>query len=117
VFRRADLARGTRSGNQLVRSASLSYVDGQSGDLVIAVKPGWMFTGAGTTHGSANPDDQRVPIILFGPGIKAGQYREAATPADIAPTLAALTGITMQNVDGRVLQAAMTAPAATSTRP
>jgi arylsulfatase A-like enzyme len=117
VFRRAELARGTKSGNQLVRAASLSYLDGQSGDLVIAVKPGWMFTGSGTTHGSLNPDDQRVPIIMFGPGFKAGQYRESATPADIAPTLAALIGISLPNAEGRVLRAAMSAPAATSTRP
>jgi predicted AlkP superfamily pyrophosphatase or phosphodiesterase len=117
VFRRADLARGTRSGNQLVRAASLSYMEGQSGDLVVALKPGWMFAGAGTTHGSANPDDQRVPIMLLGPGIKPGQYRESATPADIVPTLASLVGITMPSAEGRVLSSAMVSPPAPSTRP
>ena len=41
----------------------------------------------GTTHGSANADDQRVPVLFLGHGIKPGKYSQAATPADLAPTL------------------------------
>jgi arylsulfatase A-like enzyme len=118
VFRSETLPGALASRDALQRAAALSYVSGVSGDLVLALKPGWMFSGSGTTHGSAAPDDQRVPIILFGPGIKPGQYREAVTPADIAPTLAAMTGIALPNAEGRVLRAALTAPppAAGSTR-
>jgi predicted AlkP superfamily pyrophosphatase or phosphodiesterase len=118
VFRREELEKGATSRNSLTRAAALSYVSDVSGDLVIAAKPGWMFSGAGTTHGSAHPEDQNVPVILFGHGIKPGQYREAATPADLAPTLAALVGITMPGVEGRVLRSAIAAvPPASSTRP
>jgi len=38
-----------------------------------------------------------VPILLMGGRIQKGEYFGAATPADIAPTLAALCGITLGN--------------------
>jgi len=37
-----------------------------------------------------------VPILLLGPGVKAGKYQDAASPADLAPTLAMLSGLTMK---------------------
>jgi hypothetical protein len=40
------------------------------------------------------------------PGVKPGVYEEQVTPADIAPTLAALCGFTLQNVDGQILTTA-----------
>jgi hypothetical protein len=39
----------------------------------------------------------------MGYGIQHGEYFEQVTPADIAPTLGALTGITLAVHDGRVL--------------
>jgi predicted AlkP superfamily pyrophosphatase or phosphodiesterase len=110
VFRREHMLNGASSSDPLLRAAALSYVPRLSGDLVMALKPGWMYVATGTTHGSANPDDQRVPVILMGPGIRAGQYREAITPADVAPTLAELTGITMPRAEGRALRSALTSP-------
>ncbi len=74
---------------------------------MIAPKAGWMAGGLGTTHGSANPDDQRVPILLMGRGIKQGRYGDAASPADIAPTLASLCGITLPQAQGTVLRSAL----------
>jgi predicted AlkP superfamily pyrophosphatase or phosphodiesterase len=84
------------SKDPLVRAASLSYFQGRSGDIVFATKPGWMISTAGTTHGSASPDDQRVPILFLGAGIKPGKYQDAATPADLTPTLAAIVGLSMK---------------------
>jgi predicted AlkP superfamily pyrophosphatase or phosphodiesterase len=107
VFRREELADASVPGDALRRAAALSYVPNRSGDLVIAPKPGWIFAGNGTTHGSANPDDQRVPILLVGWGIKGGRYEQPATPADIAPTLAELCGISLADAEGRVLREAL----------
>ena len=56
--------------------------------------------------------DERVPVLLFGAGIKPGKYWGAASPADLAPTLAALTGVTMARPDGRVLSEALAATVA-----
>jgi predicted AlkP superfamily pyrophosphatase or phosphodiesterase len=107
VFRPERLRAGADSSEPLLRAASLSYVPRASGDLVFALKPGWISVASGTTHGTANPDDQRVPVILMGPGIRPGVYRDAVTPADIAPTLASLVGITLPRAEGRPLNAVL----------
>jgi predicted AlkP superfamily pyrophosphatase or phosphodiesterase len=91
---------------------------------VVVPKPYWFYVsadgtaqpGSATTHGSMYAYDQQVPIILFGAGIKRGEYLGTATPADIAPTLAQLCGITLANIDGRVLIEAL-APARIPVRP
>jgi hypothetical protein len=111
----ADAAAGDRDG----RAALLSYYPGRSGDFVVVPKPYWFYVtvdgtpqpGSATTHGSMYAYDQHVPLILFGAGIKRGEYLRAATPADIAPTLAQLCGITLARIDGEVLIEALS-PAA-----
>jgi predicted AlkP superfamily pyrophosphatase or phosphodiesterase len=107
VFRPEQLRAGADSADPLLRAASLSYVPRISGDLLFALKPGWISVASGTTHGTANIYDQRVPVILMGPGIRPGEYRDAVTPADIAPTLATLVGITLRRAEGRSLNAAL----------
>lgn len=104
VFTADELARGNTSSDPDLRAAALSYVAGRSGDLIISPKPGWMVSAGGTTHGAASPDDQRVPIVLFGYGVKKGRYATAASPADVAPTLASLAGITLPDAEGTVLK-------------
>jgi predicted AlkP superfamily pyrophosphatase or phosphodiesterase len=84
-----------------------SYFAGRSGDLAFVVKPNWIPQAAGTTHGTVHAYDTRVPLLLMGAGIRAGTYRIAASPADIAPTLASLVGVTLPKADGRVLVEAL----------
>ena len=103
VFRSSELRNATNGTDPLLRAAALSYYEGRSGDLVIALKPGWMFGVGGTTHGSANHDDQYVPVLFMGRGVKPGQYTQAVTPADVAPTLAALCGIALSHGEGHAL--------------
>lgn len=106
VFRADELSGLLKAKAPNVRAAALSYVPGRSGDLILAPKAGWMIGATGTTHGSANPDDQRVPILLYGSGIKPGKYDDVASPADIAPTLADITGITLSHAQGTILRSA-----------
>ena len=94
---------GPHVTNRLIREALSPYPQ----DLLIVTKPNWPLGGrvaaeAGS-HGAPYDYDQRVPVILFGAGIKAGRYDRAATPADIAPTLARVAGIKMSKAEGRVL--------------
>jgi phosphopentomutase len=96
VFRSEDVRDAAAAKDPLQRAAALSYFPGRSGDLIIATKPGWMISAAGTTHGSANPDDQRVPLLFLGSGVKPGKYQRPATPADLAPTLAAIVGVSLK---------------------
>ena len=102
VFRSEEVRGAAKSKDPLLRAAALSYFPGRSGDLIFAAKPGWMISAGGTTHGSATPDDQRVPLMFVGHGIKPGKYQQPATPADLAPTLAAIIGFSMK-ADGQPL--------------
>jgi predicted AlkP superfamily pyrophosphatase or phosphodiesterase len=109
--RRAYLAEQLKSPEQTsdtwLPAAVLSYVAGRSGDIVIALQPRWIASSDATTHGVATNDDQRVPLLFMGARIKPGRYNESATPADVAPTLAKLCGITLSHAEGRPLTAAL----------
>jgi predicted AlkP superfamily pyrophosphatase or phosphodiesterase len=109
-----DLPGRKGDGDPLVRAAALSYVPGRSGDLVVLPRPYWQNSTTGTTHGTGYGYDQRVPIVLFGAGVRPGTYDGAVTPADIAPTLAYLAGVTLARSDGRPLVQALTHPAPAS---
>jgi arylsulfatase A-like enzyme len=107
VYTSDELANAAGASDAQLRAAALSYVPGRSGDLSISLKPGWMFAGRGTTHGSTTADDQRVPVVLYGKGVKPGRYDSAASPADVAPTLAALAGVPLPKAEGRALKEAL----------
>lgn len=107
VFVGDDLARGASADDPEARAAVFGYVPERSGDLILLPNAHWIPTAAATTHGTLYLYDARVPLLLMGPGIRAGSYLGSVSPADIAPTLAYLTGITLPRVDGRVLAEAL----------
>jgi len=102
VYWADELASSAATDDPYLRSARLSYVAGRSGDLVFLSDPYWIGQANGTTHGTVYDYDQRVPLLFAGAGIKPGRYLVPATPADLAPTLAHLVGITMAHTDGQV---------------
>lgn len=120
VYRAEELSGGNKAFSQTRTAVELNYYPGRSGDLYILQKPYWLtessaegskrYTGAG--HGTPYYYDQRVPLIFMGLGIQQGEYFGEVTPADIAPTLGALTGITLAVHDGRVLAEALQKPPA-----
>lgn len=110
VYRAEELADRPATHNPLREAMADSFYAARSGDLFIVPKPYWLMDsrpagepGRGTGHGTPWNYDQQVPLLLMGFGIRPGQYYEAATPADIAPTLAVLCGITLAPRDGHVL--------------
>jgi hypothetical protein len=117
VFTRDQLERGVETDDAILRSARLSYYGPRSGDLLIVFKPYWQTGTGGATHGTPYRYDQRVPVLFFGAGIKPGKYGQTASPADIAPTLAALCGITLPRPDGRALVDALTVSSARASKP
>jgi len=95
-----------RSSDPVVRSAALSYRLGRSGDLVLVPRKYWYFggrTGGGTTHGTLHEYDQHVPLIILGGGVRHRRDRSAATPADVAPTLATFAGVRLEKAEGKNL--------------
>jgi predicted AlkP superfamily pyrophosphatase or phosphodiesterase len=115
VYRAEELGNGTTPIAQTRKAAVLSYFAGRSGDLYVLQKPYWLLDNSadgskratGTGHGTPYNYDQHVPVFFMGFGIEPGEYFEPATPADIAPTLAALTGVTLATRDGHVLAEAL----------
>ena len=95
---------------ELLAAVRASHVPERSGDITILPQPGWIFVpgnsangGDGTTHGSPHEYDQHVPLVFLGGAFTPGHYGTRATPADLAPTLAATIGLPMPDVEGRPL--------------
>ena len=72
-----------------------SFRADRSGDVLMALKPGyiWDYTGKGTTHGQPVEDDQHVPLLLSGRGITSGKYNQRVAPTDLARTLGMVLGV------------------------
>jgi hypothetical protein len=103
------MAPGARSSTDpLKRAAALNYYPGRSGDVIVVPKENWILSTSATTHGTLYPYDQHVPVILYGPGVRQQRFDNPATPADIAPSLAALAGISFRTSDGRARSEAFT---------
>ena len=106
AFSRVQLLRGATSiTDPIERRVVHGFHPARSGDVVLLAEPYKYLADLTTaTHGSAYSYDTHVPTIIMGSGIIPGRYYEAATPADIAPTLSAVLRITPPtNATGRVL--------------
>ena len=74
VYRGEALADGDYDSDPITRAAARSYFIGRSGDLVLLPRAYWVTSDSTTTHGTGHRYDTHVPVILFGYGIKPGQY-------------------------------------------
>lgn len=125
VYTAEELAGGERSLLDTRTAFEWSYYPGRSGDLFILQKPYWLLDSApagmerryGTSHGTPYAYDQRVPVLLYGFGIREGEYLRPATPADIAPTLAVLCSITLATREGHALTEALLPSPTTQLKP
>lgn len=93
--------------------------DPRMADLVLSAKEGYTFSGTAIgevvvtpktdalkgAHGY-DPNQPRMhgSFTAWGAGIKKGVKLNTISNTDVAPTMAALLGLTMKNVDGRVLK-------------
>jgi predicted AlkP superfamily pyrophosphatase or phosphodiesterase len=121
VFRAEELQGRPTTQNPIRMAEANSYFQSRSGDLFIVAKPYWLASGRadktrdyGTGHGTPYNYDQHVPVLLMGWGLEHGEFFAPITPADIAPTLASLCGVTLATHDGRVLAEALKKSAALS---
>ncbi len=110
VYRGDRLRERPLTDDPVAMAAARSYDPERSGDLIVIPKDHWFTSNNAATHGTAHDYNTRVPVILMGKGIWPGEYLTPATPADIAPTLAFLTGITLAQAEGRVLVEAVAPP-------
>ena len=83
-----------------------SFRADRSGDVFVVLKPGWMWSygrEAGTTHGQPNDEDTRVPLVVFGPGVRVGSWGPKVSPLSIARTVGALFGFEAGEPDAEIL--------------
>ncbi len=106
VYRKEELS----ATDPLTRAPALSHYEGRSGDIKMLGRAYWITSSSTTTHGTGHRYDTRVPVMLYGFGIRKGQYLEPSAPIDLAPTLAFLTGVTLPDAMGRVLTEALVRP-------
>jgi predicted AlkP superfamily pyrophosphatase or phosphodiesterase len=110
-FTRTQLLGGAVSQSDAVARRVLhGYNARRSGDVVFISEPFRYLADyvATATHGTPYSYDTHVPLVIMGGGVAPGRYRNPSTPADIAPTLAALLGVqSPSSATGRVLVEAL----------
>lgn len=95
--------------------------DGRMPDLILSAKDGYLFTG--DVAGDAVVTSTDAPLgahgysplnslmdasfVISGAGVKKGEVLDQISNMDVAPTIAKLLGVEMNNVDGRVLTEAL----------
>jgi predicted AlkP superfamily pyrophosphatase or phosphodiesterase len=85
----------------------------RSGDVYVAQRPYWFLFDKGPVacmHGSPWRYDTHVPMMFAGPGIAPSGSTRLVHPVDVAPTIAAILGITPPGAaDGEILKEAVQA--------
>ncbi|HEY3287541.1 MAG TPA: alkaline phosphatase family protein [Gemmatimonadaceae bacterium] len=103
---KADLARDT-----IARRWLHMFAPGGTVRLAVTLTP-YSYWEATTyaTHGMPHDSDAQVPVVFWGAGVRAGAYRDVVRTVDLAPTLAAILGVTpTEAIDGVVLKKAVRA--------
>jgi predicted AlkP superfamily pyrophosphatase or phosphodiesterase len=83
--------------NPVVTAVRNNHHHTRSGDIYIIQEPYWFLFDYGPVkamHGSPWRYDTHVPIIFMGPGIEPETVHRRVYPVDVAPTIAAVLGIT-----------------------
>lgn len=95
AFTNSELLSANAKPSALERTVRLTFRPDRSGDVVMALKEGYIFSYAptGTNHGQPVERDQHVPLIFWGAGVKAGNYSDRVSPLDIASTLGPMLGV------------------------
>lgn len=108
-FTHTQLSTGQLPANAITKSVMNGFFASRTGNLLVVPRPYYLLASIdATTHGTPYSYDTHVPVILYGAGIAAGSFTAASSPADIAPTLAALLKIEPpSNSVGRILTEAI----------
>ena len=90
----ASVMNGLSANEGVKAKIAAGYFRKRSGDLMVQLNPGWTeHAEKGTTHGAPYVYDTHVPLIFYGAGIKQGRTWQEYSITDIAPSIAALLGI------------------------
>ena len=105
AYTNTEIANGLPATEPLGLPIARSFRADRSPDVLVYLKPGWIFrTEPGSTHGEPNDDDAKVPLLAWGPGVRAGSWNIRVSPLSIARTVGALFGFDAGAPDAEVLQ-------------
>jgi hypothetical protein len=95
VFTRADLAAEYPVNDPIGRRMKRSYYADRCGDVGIVIAPYCLMDNflTGTNHGTPHSYDTHVPLLVIGPDVKRGVFKEEVAPLAIAAILARSAGI------------------------
>jgi hypothetical protein len=95
AYTHTQLARGAAGDDEVGRLMRRTFDPDRCGDVGVVMKPYWVLWSAltGTTHGSPNPYDTHVPLMVYGPGVKAGARTDPVRPEAAVTILARALGI------------------------
>jgi hypothetical protein len=92
AYSRTTLLKGPIENDPIGELARRSFHPDCAGDVGVVVKPYHMVGGGSNTfkatHGTPHSYDTHVPLVVFGPGIKAGVRQERVTPLAAAAIMA-----------------------------
>ena len=104
-FTRDEILAAEPAGEEVLAMLRRSYNAARGRDVVFVLKPYFMIKPtSGSTHATPYDYDTHVPIVFFGAGVPKGVHAEPVGMESLAPTLAALLGVTLPPVaDGKKL--------------
>jgi predicted AlkP superfamily pyrophosphatase or phosphodiesterase len=101
AYTRGQLTRGPLKDDRIGEMVRRSFDPERSGDVVVVTRPYHVIgevlsekvDNYRTTHGSPHPYDTHVPLLVYGPGVRAGVRDERVTPLSVAAILARGLGV------------------------
>ena len=118
VYTRDAILSGAVPREAISERITRGYHRDRSGDLHVLLEPHWIAGGTVATHGTPYGYDAHIPLILMGPGVVPGTYRDHVALQDLAPTLASVLNVEPPSgAQGRVLSEALRTGHATIASP
>ncbi len=111
AYPRTRLLQGPFQDDAIGEMVRRSFHPEASGDVCVVLRPYHLLSppispklnSYRTTHGSPHPYDTHVPLLVYGPGVRAGARDERVTPLSAAAILCRGLGIEPpEGMEGRV---------------
>lgn len=107
----SDLAKANLAQDKIARRWLHLFAPNGAARLAVTLTPySYWESTTYASHGMPHDSDAQVPVLFWGAGVRRGAPRDTVRTVDMAPTIAAILGVTpTEPVDGVVLTKAVRA--------